>query len=114
MSSTIRYTITPQELVQQQGWRLAGRQTSKWIVLRRCPMCGGGQHGDEGTFIIHTTDGNYSCKRETCGARGTFWGLLLHCGLEPRDYIDREDAGYQPNRKPTTSSRYVYSRRYAE
>jgi len=114
MSTRIPFTITPAELVQRQGWRLTRQQPRSWICLRRCPFCDGGRHGDEGTFIIHRTDGNYSCSRATCGKRGTFWGLLLHCELDPRDFIDRTQAAPQERRsgrpygRQQRQSAYVY------
>jgi hypothetical protein len=107
----IPYTITPIELVQRRGWRLTRHQPRNWICLRLCPFCQGGRHADEGTFFIHRTDGNYGCKRETCAVRGTFWGLMLHAGIDPRDYIDRTQAAPQRTgrpAKPRAAAAYVY------
>jgi hypothetical protein len=84
----IPFTITPEELARRAGWRYKVR-SSKWLDVARCPFCRGGEHGDEHTFIIHRTDGNYACLRSKCGARGSFWKLIEHAGFNPRDFVER-------------------------
>jgi hypothetical protein len=56
------------------------KRRADWIELRRCPFCHGGPHGDIGTFAVHASDGNYVCKRGSCGVSGPFGRLQEHLG----------------------------------
>lgn len=100
------WRVTPAEFLREQGWQF--KYKGKWLVLPRCPFCDGGNHGDTETFIVHATDGNYSCSRAKCGNAGTFWGLIEATGNKVQDYFgDRAPA---PARSKPKKRGFVYGR----
>ena len=84
------WNISPKEFLANVGQRTGAK--GSWLVLDACPFCGGGDHGDRRTFIVHAADGNYACSRAKCGARGTFWGLIEHFGHDPKDHFGERKA----------------------
>lgn len=109
MATKIPFDTTPEEFVRQQGWKLYKHQREHWIVLHRCPSCGGGRHGDAGTCIIHREDGNWKCMRASCGGKGTFWGLMLLAGIDPRNHIVRDGSRRAGNTdRQSQPAPYVY------
>lgn len=90
--------MTPQEFLQDTGWKFVRR--GAWLVVKVCPFCSGGHSGDTMTFVVHERDGNFSCLRSKCGASGTFWKLIASTGKNPRDYIEAK-----PKKK-----RFMYGR----
>lgn len=85
MSLDVNWTITPTELLNQLGWQFKRR--GEWYVLPICPFCHGGNGRDRQTFIVHSTEGHYACLRASCDEKGTFWGLLLSIGENPKEYL---------------------------
>jgi hypothetical protein len=85
--------------LHSKGFEL--KQRGHWIELRRCPFCGGGPRGDLGTFAVHADDGNYVCKRGSCGVSGPFGRLQEHLG-------DRTFQAFTP--PPIFGSRKAYTK----
>lgn len=101
----MKFNITPSEVLQQLGWKY--KQKGNWLVLPHCPNCQGGEHRDIGTFAVHAMDGNFFCHRAKCGYRGTFWGLLLSIGEDPKEYLISDES--YPKRPKTEKKRgYIY------
>lgn len=92
--------MTPSNFLADIGWSYQKR--GKFLSMKYCPFCDGGQHGDSFTFIVHASDGNYSCQRSKCGASGSFWSLIESQGREPREYIQRKSS--------EKKKRFVYGR----
>lgn len=103
--NTYKYTITPERFVRDSGWSYS--KTDKFLVMRSCPFCEGGQRRDTGTFIIHKTDGNFKCVRQKCEVKGTFWELLKSAGLDPKQLLDRERCDFNNSIRPKS---YVYGK----
>lgn len=103
----IRYTITPQEVLDQEGikWSLKGN----WLSVKYCPFCHGGRTRQVYTFGIHKDDYNYNCLRTTCGQASNFWNLLLHFGYNPKLYIKHE--GFNQSKTKTQKKSFVYRRK---
>lgn len=78
------FDITPEQFLNEVGAQFVKR--TRWLSLKICPFCDGGDRGEKYSFSVHKTDGNYFCHRNKCGARGSFWKLIEHYGRNPRDY----------------------------
>lgn len=85
----IEWNVTPVGFLAEVGWshKLRGR----WLDLKLCPLCGGGDRVDTHTFAVHAEDGNYVCQRSKCGSKGNFWMLIELAGRNPRDFIGRRE-----------------------
>ncbi len=66
------------EYVQAKGW--PRRVRSGWVQVRRCPICNGGQHGDEWTFALNSTTAAGVCHRGSCAWSGTLSSLKAQLG----------------------------------
>ena len=84
----IEYNITPAQFLREIGWSFTSR--GKWLGLKSCPFCGGGNQRDVFTFAVHSIDGNYFCHRSKCGEKGSFWALIKSQNLNPADYQNRD------------------------
>lgn len=89
--------MAPVDYVVQKGWTYKRRGT--WLDIRVCPFCKGGKHNDLHTFAIHSTDGNYVCKRGTCNEKGNFDKLQSEFG-------DKPDLAYKPPTKTKISYQF--------
>lgn len=78
------WDITPSQFLDRIGVKYRVGRT--WLALIVCPFCEGGDHRDRQTCIVHVTDGNYTCKRSSCGVRGSFWKFIETQGFDPRDF----------------------------
>lgn len=58
------------------------------LVFKFCPICRGGEHRDQNTFAINLTTGAYNCKRESCGAKGSFRQLAYRFGMSLGKDVD--------------------------
>jgi hypothetical protein len=108
MLGKLEYTITPRELLSQQGVKFS--QKGNWYSCQYCPFCHGGQSKQVYTFGVRVDDYNYNCLRTTCGAAGSFWTLLQHFGLEPKDYV-KKNTFRGHNSKPKTKKKFIYRRK---
>lgn len=111
MSDKIEYTITPQQLLSDQG--VSFSRKGQWYSCKYCPFCGGGDSKQVYTFGVRVDDFNYNCLRTTCGRAGSFWTLLEHFGLNPKDYVlkrSNSPSHQQPN-SSKAKSRFVYRRK---
>ncbi len=61
------------------------RESGDELNFERCPVCGGGEHGDKWTFSLNMRSGACCCLREKCGYKGHFTGLCRDLGhpLDP-------------------------------
>lgn len=101
----IKFTIKPDELLSMQNIKFHRR--GNWYSCKICPFCEGGRHGQQYTFGVRVDDYNYHCLRTTCGASGNFWMLLKHFGLNPKDYVDKENSKFN-NKKRKQSKKFIY------
>jgi len=105
--STIQYNITPRELLDKLGLRY--KVNGQWLGFKLCPVCGGGEAGrDQWTFAVHSKDGNYNCLRDSCDAKGSFWGLMLFYQVNPREHVLKDG---NIKKKHGKGRRYVYGKR---
>lgn len=93
----MEYRITPAEFLREVG--AAFTTGGKWLTFKICPFCDGGQSRDVMTFIVHVSDGNFSCSRSKCGASGSFWKLIEFFGRNPRDYRAGSKTGKERSKK---------------
>jgi hypothetical protein len=103
----VNWNITPVEFLSDLGW--ANKRRGNWLTMTLCPFCQGGDHKDKMTFIVHVIDGNYSCSRAKCGSRGSFWGLMVAVGKDPKDYLGERIERFKPRKKERKKG-YVYGR----
>lgn len=103
----IKYSITPQEVLEQQGLKL--KSNGNWWSLQLCPFCDGGRSGQQYTFGVHKFDGNYNCLRTTCGEASNFWNLLKHYGYNPVEYIDKQKSTNNYGKKKK-DKKFIYRR----
>jgi len=74
-------------LAEKQGfdtWRIVGNELK---VTGVCPICGGGDHRDQGTFSVNISTGAWNCKRGSCQGingkhEGSFRDLCNYFGEE--------------------------------
>lgn len=109
MREKIEYTITPRELLNQQGVQFS--QKGNWYSCKYCPFCEGGQSRQVFTFGVRVDDFNYNCLRTTCGAAGSFWTLLQHFGYDPKDYVVKKGFTSKKPEKKTKKAKFVYRKR---
>jgi hypothetical protein len=95
----LEFSITPAELLREVGWEYSKK--GKWLLMKHCPFCGGGDHADKFTFIVHEQDGNFTCSRSKCGNSGSFWKLLELHGQDPRNFLDK-------SKKQTKKKKWMY------
>jgi hypothetical protein len=98
-----KFSMTPMQFLREVG--VDFKEKVHWLSVKTCPFCLGGDHGDVFSFAVHKEGGNFSCSRTKCGKRGTFWGLLLHYGYNPRKYIKYEDGKVKRKRFTYQSKR---------
>jgi hypothetical protein len=108
MEDKIEYTITPSQLLSEQGVKFS--QKGNWFSCQYCPFCQGGQTKQVYTFGVRVDDYNYNCLRTTCGAAGSFWSLLQHFGYDPKEYVKRKEFSYKSSEKKKSSKRFIYRR----
>ena len=96
------FNITPEQFLNDVGAVFTKR--ARWLSLKYCPFCDGGNSGEKFSFSVHISDGNYFCHRNKCGERGSFWKLIETYGRNPRDY--RGDELFRPKKK----KKYMYGR----
>jgi hypothetical protein len=106
--SDVNWKITPAEFLSELGW--TNKRRGNWLTMVICPFCNGGDHKDKLTFIVHAKDGNYSCSRAKCGSRGSFWGLMLAVGKDPKEFLGERIEMMRPRKKKQTKKGYVYGR----
>lgn len=68
------------------------RQKGPEIVPKLCPICHGGDKGDQYTFALNAANHTYNCKRGSCQAKGHFSELCKTFGVE----MDRDRGVYTP------------------
>jgi len=83
--SEINWSIKPEDFLREMGWQF--KRGSKWLGVRICPFCGGGNSSEKFSLNVHITDGNYFCHRNTCSEKGSFWKLIESQGRNPREYL---------------------------
>ncbi len=104
MSSPVNWNITPAQFLTELGIKY--RQRAAWLAVDKCPFCEGGDHRDRFTFIVHGTDGNYSCSRGKCSVSGSFWGLIEAMGKDVSNYRgERQDMRIGKKKK-----RFIYGK----
>lgn len=105
--SDIQYNITPREVLDRAGVKY--KVNGQWLGYRYCPVCAGGENGrDQWTFAVHSKDGNFNCLRDSCDAKGSFWGLMLLHQINPKAHVLKTEGGAKKNVK---GKRFVYGRR---
>ncbi len=107
MNEKLKYNITPEELLKNQGYKYSIK--GQWLSVKYCPFCTGGKTKQQYTFGIHRFDYNYNCLRTTCGQASSFWNLLIHFGLDPKEYIDKTQPSHK-NPHVTKKPGYIYRR----
>lgn len=100
----IKWTITPEEVLQSRGVRF--KKKSQWLDVKHCPFCGGGQRKSPNTFAVHSQKGYYFCLRTSCGEKGNFWKLLIFYGYNPPDHIDRSSRSFKKKQK----KKFIYGK----
>jgi hypothetical protein len=105
VNSAADWNITPAEYLRRIG--VEHRNRGKWLSVKLCPFCKGGDHGDKFTFAVHATEGNFSCLRASCGASGNFWKLIELTGGDPRDHRGERKPQQIPKKK---KKHFVYGR----
>lgn len=95
MNKEIKYTIEPVEVLQKMhlDYRLKGDE----LQVRYCPFCNGGRNRETYKFAVNAWTGAYNCRRGKCAEQGSMWQLLEHAGLNPKEYIDRQN-NYSTNK----------------
>ena len=101
----MEYRITPAEFLREMGATFS--MGKKWLTFKICPFCDGGASGDRLTFIVHSTDGNFSCSRSKCGESGSFWKLIEFYGRNPRDYRG-DSVGCKKQSKSSARKKFLY------
>lgn len=65
--------------VRERAWET--RSNGEWITVRRCPLCQGGQRGDQWTFAINRSSGGSVCHRKNgCDWSGSLRELRARLG----------------------------------
>lgn len=106
MNEKLKYTITPERLLDEQGYKYSVK--GNWLSVKYCPFCDGGRTRQQYTFGVHRFDYNYNCLRTTCGNASNFWHLLIHFGYDPKQYVEKSSNSYGSQRKK--KSGYIYRR----
>jgi len=87
------------------------RRRGKKAEIKTCPFCDGGTHNDQWTCVVFVEReaGNYKCMRGNCNATGSYWNLLEHYGVDPKEYYKRTIAGVlaTPSPEPDGMHRLV-------
>lgn len=108
MNDKLEYTISPGELLTQQGVKFS--QKGNWLSVKYCVFCQGGRTKQVYTFGVRVDDYNYNCLRTTCGAAGSFWSLLEHFGYNPREYVKKQGFIKSSNIKEK-KKKFIYRRK---
>lgn len=61
------------------------KRNGNQIAFKHCPFCHGSGQGNEYTFIINVTTGQYECKRASCGQKGNLATLAHYFNFELQD-----------------------------
>lgn len=72
------------------------------IQSEYCPICGGGERRDRGSFAINLNTGICGCLRGSCGWHGTFPELIKAVGARTGDYMNETNQGYRMPEQATT------------
>lgn len=74
--------MTREAILSLVGPRLAPYGlTGDKLVPQYCPLCRGGDRGDQGTFLLNLSTGGWVCKRGSCGRHGSLAQLCALLGI---------------------------------
>lgn len=65
------------------------KEKGKEMFFGLCPYCHGGQKKDKLTFSINTTNGQFECKRSSCGVKGNMITLSRDFNFSISEEVDR-------------------------